>query len=159
MHVTSLSSSSSFSSQQLLCRLNYGTSFCLWLLLRLPIGSIFVQVFVDVVCHQMLLPIFRLGEGDNNSSVVQLEFTTDTGVAALQLVKDWSCRLVQSCDTHEKLFQLLRNNKGEQYTSSTLPRQHNPDEPVRRNSHFSRASRLLSSLRQKSTRAKRRRKF
>jgi len=102
---------------------------------------------------------YRLNEEDNNSSIVQLEFTTDTGVAALQLVKDWSCRLVQSCDTHEKLIQLLRNNKGgEQYTSSTLPRQHNPDEPVRRNSHFSRASRLLSSLRQKSTR-KRRRKF
>jgi len=100
---------------------------------------------------------YRLDGEDNNSSIVQLEFTTGTGVAALQLVKDWSCRLVQSCDTHEKLIQLLRNNKGgEQYASSTLPRQLNPDEPVRRNSHFSRASRLLSSLRQKSTRKRRR---
>jgi len=119
-----------------------------------------VYVFVDGGMLSDVTINYRLDGEDNDSSVVQLEFTTDTGLAALQLVKDWSCRLVQSCDTHEKLIKLLRNNKGgDQYCSSTLPRQHNPDEPTRRNSHFSRASRLLSSLRQRSTRSKRRREF
>ena len=94
--------------------------------------------------------------------IVQLEFTTNEGIAALQLVKDWSCRLVQSCDTHEKLISLLRSSKGteEHYSTSTLPRKNSSDasSSTYGNNHLSRASRILSSLRQKSTRSKRRRK-
>ena len=102
----------------------------------------------------------RLSEGDD-PHIVQLEFMTNEGVGALQLVKDWSCRLVQSCDTHEKLIKLLRNSKGteEHYSTSTLPRKNSSDASSTYSSnHFSRASRILSSLRQKSTRSKRRRK-
>ena len=98
----------------------------------------------------------------SEASIVQLEFTTNEGIAALQLVKDWSCRLVQSCDTHEKLIKLLRNSKGteERYSSSTLPRKNSSDVSSNNsNNHFSRASRILSSLRQKSSRSKRRRKI
>lgn len=101
-------------------------------------------------------------DGKSSPNIVQLEFTTDEGIAALQLVKDWSCRLVQSCDTHEKLIKLLRNSKGteERYSSSTLPRKNSSDasSSTHSNNHLSRASRILSSLRQKSTRSKRRRK-
>ena len=104
---------------------------------------------------------YRLSEGDD-PHIVQLEFMTNEGIGALQLVKDWSCRLVQSCDTHEKLIKLLRSSKGteEHYSTSTLPRKNSSDASSTYSAnHFSRASRILSSLRQKSTRSKRRRKI
>lgn len=109
---------------------------------------------LHVMCH------FRQ-DGSSSPRIVQLEFTTAEGIAALQLVKDWSCRLVQSCDTHEKLIKLLRNSKGaeEQYSSSTLPRNNGSDISSSGGNHLSRAGRLLSSLRHKSTHSKRRRKI
>ena len=109
---------------------------------------------LHVKCH-----IYCRQDEEGSPRIVQLEFTTSEGITALQLVKDWSCRLVQSCDTHEKLIKLLRSSKGtdEHYSTSTLPRKKS-SEASSHNNHLSRASRILSSLRQKSTRSKRRRK-
>ena len=122
---------------------------------------IFVWILLSP-CDAMMLSHYRKDE-EGSPHIVQLEFTTYEGIAALQLVKDWSCRLVQSCDTHEKLINLLRSSKGteEHYSTSTLPRKNSSDaaSSTYSNNHLSRASRILSSLRQKSTRSKRRRKI
>lgn len=117
-----------------------------------------VHLFTMSGDTSLLLHASHRKDEEGSPHIVQLEFTTNEGIAALQLVKDWSCRLVQSCDTHEKLIQLLRSSKGAEghYSASTLPRNNSSDASSTSNNHLSRASRFLSSLRQKSTRSKRR---